>query len=131
MSGEIEDPFHRMFFARIPKDVASSFTPAQLDAIKRAFGARALGAHAIDIRMSMPLGRRSVYLVLLAGREKRTFDRATLERLFRPLWTVANAAVLGCFAVMLDRARCSRCSTWSSGRSASTSSPASTCCRTR
>ena len=104
MSGEIEDPFHRMFFARIPKDVAASFTPAQLDAIKRAFGARVVGAHAVDIRMSIPLGWRSVYVVLLAGREKRTFGRATLERLFRPLWTAANAVVFGCFLVMLAAA---------------------------
>jgi hypothetical protein len=104
MSGEIEDPFHRMFFARIPKEVASSFSPTQLDAIKRAFGARARGAHAVDIRMSIPLGRRSAYLVLLAGKEKRTFDRAKLERLLRPLWTAANAAVLGCFLVMLAAA---------------------------
>ena len=43
MSGDIADPFLRTFFSRIPKDVAASFTAAQLDAVKLAFGARYRG----------------------------------------------------------------------------------------
>jgi hypothetical protein len=56
--GDVEDPFFATFFSRIPEDVACSFTPAQLDAVKLAFGARVRGAHAIDVRLSLPLGRR-------------------------------------------------------------------------
>jgi hypothetical protein len=104
MSGDIEDPFLKAFFARIPKDVAPTFTAAQLDAVKRAFGARYRGAHAIDLRLSLPLWRRSVYLVLLAGSEQRTFDRRSLERLFRQLWTYTNAAVLVVFLLMFTGA---------------------------
>jgi hypothetical protein len=33
------DPFVRRFFARVPTDIAQSFTPVQLDAIKMVFGA--------------------------------------------------------------------------------------------
>lgn len=33
------DPFVRRFFARVPTDIARSFTPVQLDAIKMVFGA--------------------------------------------------------------------------------------------
>jgi hypothetical protein len=66
-----------MFF---PKAVAPTFTAEQLDAVKRAFGARYHGAHAIDVRLSLPLWRRSVYLVFLIGPERRTFDRRSLER---------------------------------------------------
>ena len=98
MSGDIGDPFFAAFFRRIPEEVAPTFTAAQLDAVKRAFGARYRGAHAIDIRLSLPLRRRSLYLV--AGTERRTFDRRSLERLLRQLSTVANAAVLAVFLVM-------------------------------
>jgi hypothetical protein len=88
------------FFSRIPKQVASTFTAAQLDAVKRAFGARYRGTHTIDVRLSLPLWRHSIYLVLLAGSERRTFDRRLLERLLGKVWTFANAVVLGVFLVM-------------------------------
>jgi hypothetical protein len=35
----ITDPFLRRFFERVPSDIARSFTPNQLDAIKMVFGA--------------------------------------------------------------------------------------------
>ena len=100
MSGEIEDPFHALFFSRIPGEVARSFSPAQLDAVKRAFGARSPGVHTVDLRFSLPLGRRAWYVVLLAGRERRSSDRSLLDRLFRPLWTAANVAVAAAFVLM-------------------------------
>jgi hypothetical protein len=104
VSGDIDDPFLRMFFSRIPIDVAKSFTRPQLDAIKRAFGARSPGAHVVDLRLSVPLGWRWWYVVLLAGRERRTFDRYALERLFRPVWTAANVMVLIAFFVLFSGA---------------------------
>jgi hypothetical protein len=94
MSGNIEDPFLKTFFARIPKDVAPTFTAPQLDAVKRAFGARYRGAHTIDLRLSVPLWRRSIYLVFLAGAEQRVFDRRPVKQLFRQLWTFTNAIML-------------------------------------
>ncbi len=99
-SKDTGDPFFETFFSRIPKAVAPTFTAEQLDAVKRAFGARYHGAHAIDVRLSLPLWRRSVYLVFLIGSERRTFDRRSLERLLRQLSTFANAAVLAVFLVM-------------------------------
>ncbi len=89
-----DDPFLRTFFSRIPKDVAASFTPAQLDAVKLAFGARVRGAHTIDLRLSLPLGRRWGYCVLLAGLERRTFHWRWLKEWFRPLLTFGNAIAL-------------------------------------
>lgn len=100
MSGEIEDPFHALFFSRIGKDVARSFSPAQLDAVKRAFGARSPSIHTVDLRFSLPLGKRAWYVVLLAGRERRSSDRGLLERLFRPLWTAANVVVTAAFVLL-------------------------------
>lgn len=95
-----QDPFVDQFFARIPADVAATFTAPQLDAVKRAFGARSRCAHAIDIRISVPLVFRSVYVVLLAGSERRRVTRRVLERALRPLWTAANAAAFAVFGLL-------------------------------
>jgi hypothetical protein len=104
MSGDVGDPFFKTFFSRIPKDVAASFTAAQLDAVKLAFGARALGAHAIDLRLSIPLGRWSAYVVLLSGLERRTFDRGSLRRLLRRLLTFGNAFAFTIFLLIFAAA---------------------------
>jgi hypothetical protein len=95
------DPFFRKFLARVPGDVAATFSDSQLDAVKRAFGARTPGSHTVDLRFSLPLGRRRFYIVLLAGRERRSSRRLIWERAMRPLWTAANAVVMSLFALAL------------------------------
>ena len=81
--------------------MACSFTPAQLDAVKLAFGAAPRGAHAIDVRLSLPLGRRWGYFVLLAGLERRTFNWRSFKRLFRPFLTLGQAITLALFLLMI------------------------------
>lgn len=95
------DPFIAQFFSRIPAEVAETFTPAQLDAVKRAFGARSRGAHSIDLRLSIPLIIRRVYLVILAGSERRESDRRAVDRLLAPVWTLANGFLMLFFGVVL------------------------------
>jgi hypothetical protein len=43
------------------------------------FGARGVVTHSLEIRRSLPIGRRRYYLVLLLGRERRTFGRLNCE----------------------------------------------------
>ena len=95
-----KDPFLRRFYARIPEPMARSFTDGQLDAIKRAFGSRTHGAHTVDIRLSVPFGSRSFYLIFLAGRERRSARRIVWERALRSLWTTANVVVMTLFALI-------------------------------
>lgn len=101
MPAETRDPFFRDFFGRIGADTAASFTGEQLDAIKRAFGARTFGAHAVDVRLSVPLGARRYYCVLLMGRERRGAERRWIENRQHPLWTLANGVVITLFFAML------------------------------
>ncbi len=96
-----KDPFFRRFFSRIPGDVAASFNDGQLDAIKRAFGSRTIGAHTVDIRLSIPFGPRSFYFIVLAGRERRSHRRVAWERAIRPIWTAANIVVMTIFAALV------------------------------
>ena len=74
------DPFLEQFYTRIPAEVAGTFTDAQLDAIKRAYGARTRGAHGFEIRKSFPFLWMRLYIVLLMGREKRGFGRLSREQ---------------------------------------------------
>ena len=64
------DAFVRRFLARVPPEVAGTFSPDQLAAVQRAFGMRYAVEHAIDLRRSVPLPWGRYYLVLLAGRDR-------------------------------------------------------------
>lgn len=95
------DPFLEDFYSKIPAGVAATFTDSQLDAIKRAYGHRTRGSHAVDLRFSIPLPFRRFYVVFLAGRERRATDRRLVDALFQPLWTVANGVVVLFLVLML------------------------------
>lgn len=73
------DPFIDHYFKRIDPQVAASFTPEQQEAIKTMFGARGIARHTVELRRSLPVGKRRYYLVLLLGREQRTFGRLYSE----------------------------------------------------
>jgi hypothetical protein len=84
------DPFLEDFFSRIPRDVAAGFSDEQLLAIRRAFGARMRGAHVVDVRLSLPLPFKRLYIVLLLGSERRTIARRHDDRRDSPLATAGN-----------------------------------------
>jgi hypothetical protein len=69
------NPFLSRFLGGLPRDVADSFTPEQLAAVQRAFGMRYAQPHAIDLRRTVRVLGRRMYVVLLVGRE-RTDDTA-------------------------------------------------------
>ena len=99
-SYRLGDPFFEQFYSRVPRAVAGSFTPAQLDAIKLAFGARTWGTHAVDVRLSFPFLWHRHYLLVLAGRERRSTFRRTRERPRHPLVTIGNAIATMLFGLL-------------------------------
>jgi len=66
------DPFLQHMFARMSPGARDMFSAYQIDEIKRAFSARAFGAHAVEFRRSVRLFGKAYYIVLLAGRERRS-----------------------------------------------------------
>jgi hypothetical protein len=70
------DPFLQQMFARMSPGAKFTFTPAQIDEIKKAFSARSRASHALDFRHSICLFGKSYYLVVLAGRERRSVSRS-------------------------------------------------------
>ncbi len=69
------DPFIDHYFRRIDPRLAASFTAEQREAIKTMFGARGIAKHSLEVRRSLPIGRKRFYIVFLFGRERRTFGR--------------------------------------------------------
>ena len=98
---EFHDRFERAFNARIPRDVAASFTTEQLAAIKTAFGGERWGGHPVDMRGAVPLLRW--YFVFVAGRDKRSKTRLDLDDSPRPsiLGRIVGAVVLLIMLVLL------------------------------
>ena len=65
------DAFIARFLARVPREVAGSFTADQLHAVQRALGMRYVMDHAIDLRRTLRLPWGRYYFVVLAGRDRR------------------------------------------------------------
>jgi hypothetical protein len=96
------DGFISRFLARVPPDVAASFSPTQLTAVQRAFGMRYVMDHAVDMRRTLHLPWGRYYVVLLGGKDQRNEGGSgwfgALPRLM--VDTVACGAVLGGLAAL-------------------------------
>jgi hypothetical protein len=90
------DPFLEQMFTRMSPGAKFTFTPMQIDEIKKAFGARSMTRHALDCRYSISFLGKSYYLVFLAGRERRTTPRYpwTVTKLSRTI--AVGAATMAC-----------------------------------
>ncbi len=88
------DDFTARFLARMPKEVAASFTPDQLAAVRHSFGMRYTMDHAVDMRRTVRLPWGSFYFVLLAGRDVRGGARRSGSALVATLATVCAAAFM-------------------------------------
>tara|TARA_R110002167_G_scaffold24436_4_gene85939 strand:- start:11 stop:439 length:429 start_codon:yes stop_codon:yes gene_type:complete len=80
----LNDPFLERFFARIPRELVTSFSDDQLLAIKQAFAEDMTRTHSLDFRISVPLLLGRFYFVAVAGPERRTKARRRRERTRRP-----------------------------------------------
>jgi len=87
-----DEPFIERFRALMPAEVARSFDEAQLRAIVGAFGHRRWQRHGVDARFTIPLFGRHFYVVLLAGRERRSRRRLAADRTAHPIATLGNLA---------------------------------------
>lgn len=83
--------------ARMDRDVAHSFTEAQLLELERVLGAPSSRRLPIDIRLTVPFMRWRIFLTFLAGSEHRSAERLKEERARHALCTITNV----CFFVFL------------------------------
>ena len=91
---EFHDRFERAFNARIPREVAQSFSEAQRAAIRMAFGGERWDGHPVDMRGTIPLVRW--YFAFVAGTDRRSRTRLKLDDTPKPslIGRIARAIVL-------------------------------------
>lgn len=76
------------------REVANSFTEAQLQELERVLVASSSRRLPMDLRITLPVLRRRYFLTVLAGPERRSAERLKQERAKHRLWTFANVCSL-------------------------------------
>lgn len=92
--------------ANLPPEVVESFTPEQRAALWRASTPMSWRRFPIDLRLSLPFGRRRYFLTLVAGPERRAPERRRREETLHPWVTRLNLLFLLCLfgaIVLVDR----------------------------
>lgn len=84
---------------RLPESIRAQLTPEARAAIAEA-AAQNGGTHPVDIRLSIPLPFRRLYLAVLAGGERRSPERLDAERRRRQLVRAANIVFVIAIAVL-------------------------------
>lgn len=98
--GDIQSAALTRFRGQLPPDLWKSLTPTQRGGVAQAVAGRAWSAHPVNIRLSLPMPGQRLYLMLLAGRERRRPERLRQERRDHPLRTLGNLIFAGAAALM-------------------------------
>jgi hypothetical protein len=95
----VQDPFLPRFQLRNPQNAATSFTDAQLVAIKQIFDQQGGGNHKVDVRVSLPPLFRRYYFAIFSGTEKHSRVRRRSEARLHPIFRAANKVFLSLLLV--------------------------------
>ncbi|WP_121970727.1 hypothetical protein [Leptolyngbya sp. BC1307] len=72
-----QNPYTQRMLKRMPAEISATFSPTQIQAIESAISPH---QHAIDLRLTLPLPGQGIYLVFLAGRNRRAYYRDLQNR---------------------------------------------------
>ena len=103
VQGIRNDPFVKGMLKRLPTEQRSSFSEEQLLGLKVALGARTWGTHRIDLRWTMKLWKKSYYIVIIAGVNRRSPSRRQqkLARLGKAIFLATLFLILSVFSLLL------------------------------
>lgn len=86
--------FERLI-SRMSPEIITSFSDAQLSALRAALASRSWRRHPVDLRLSIPfIFTKGIYIVFLMGLERRSRERLAKERSLNPIWTPTNVVVI-------------------------------------
>jgi hypothetical protein len=96
-----DEPAIQQLLARMPNNVADSFSDEQLLALKVALGSRRWGKHKIDFRgtFPMPFFKSKIYYVFLMGRNHRNLTRQ--EQLISTFTVAMFITLLITFSILM------------------------------
>jgi len=80
---------------RLPEALRASLTPEQQQAFSAFAEPATANVHPVDLRVTVPVPGRPVFLSVLAGPERRSKSRRAVERQRHPLHTIGNIIFLG------------------------------------
>lgn len=75
---------------RMDRDIAQSFSDAQLRELERVLTSQTTKGPPVDVRITLPVLWCRVFVTFLAGPERRSPERLREERRKHRLWTFAN-----------------------------------------
>jgi hypothetical protein len=88
--------------SRVPDDILQALSEDQVARLRAAIAeTRHWRKHPIDIRLSLPLFTRRLFLTLVGGIDARGADRRAKERTMHPVATRPNVIFLGIAIVVL------------------------------
>ncbi|MEA5620919.1 hypothetical protein VB711_24220 [Cronbergia sp. UHCC 0137] len=85
-----DDTIFEEVFTKISPEIADTFTNEQLEAIKTGFSTHRWVHHPSDLRISVPIPGLKLYLVILAGPERRNSQITRSEKSLNTFWTPSN-----------------------------------------
>ncbi|MTJ06830.1 MULTISPECIES: hypothetical protein [unclassified Anabaena] len=91
------DPNFKRLISQISPEILATLTDEQIEAIYRGFCERSQANHFINWRISFPIPGLKLYLVLLAGEERRSQVRLRQEKSLYPILTPINILFLSGF----------------------------------
>lgn len=90
--------------AQLPPDVVESFTPEQRAALWELSHAPSWQRYPVNIRLSLPFLAHRFFVTILAGADRRSGDRATVERHMNPFLSAPNLLFLAAMGTLLAAA---------------------------
>ncbi|MEB3213133.1 MAG: hypothetical protein VKL39_17410 [Leptolyngbyaceae bacterium] len=82
---------------QLPPETLATFNAEQLAALEEAI-VQTWRNHPFDVRLTLPLFRKKIYVVIVAGLERRSSTRIRQERNAHPIWKPVNLAVIALIA---------------------------------
>ncbi|MBD3585507.1 3-phosphoshikimate 1-carboxyvinyltransferase [Salinimonas sp. HHU 13199] len=94
-----QSPAVQRLLAKMPQDVADSFTEDQLEGLAQSIGTTRWKTHKVDWRVTIKLWQHRYYLVFLAGRNRRQPSR--LQQTISKTWLALMICIFLTVSVML------------------------------
>ena len=101
MAQKTESATIEQLLARLPREIATSFSVAQVTALEAILrNENGVKKHPVDMRMRFRVGNKRFYAVLLAGRESRPGKGRSYE-MSRLAYAVTVVTVLALFSLQV------------------------------
>ena len=96
-----QHPFIKRLLEQVPYEERYTFTDSQIKTLHRSALSLPKSSHAVHVRWSVPFPGKGFYIVLLAGKERRSRQRLLAEKEFQliPTTIIILTIIFSCTVV--------------------------------